>query len=268
MDWQLIPVFVAIGCVVGFLAGLLGIGGAILLVPVLTILFTHEHFPSNHIVHMAVATALATIVFTSVSSVRAHAGRGAVLWPVVWALTPGILLGSLVGPQIVAGMSSALLAAIFALFTGTSALEMLLNRKPKATRNLPGRAGLFGVGTALGMLASMVGAGGGFLSVPFLAWCNVRVHQAVATSAALGLPIAAAGTVGYIIAGLGQKNLPPYTVGYIYLPALAAIVVTSMLLAPVGVWVAHGLPVARLRRVFAALLFAVAAFMAWKAATI
>lgn len=268
MDWQLIPVLVAIGCVVGLLAGLLGIGGAMVLTPILTIILTHQHFPSTHVVHVAVATSLATILFTSVASVRAHARRGAVLWSVVWALTPGILLGSLVGPQIVAGMSSALLAAIFALFAGTSAVQMLRNKKPKATRNLPGRAGLFGVGTVIGVLASMVGAGGGFLSVPFLAWCNVRVHQAVATSAALGFPIAAAGTAGYIVAGLRQKDLPPYTVGYIYLPALAVIVVASMLLAPVGVRVAHGLPVARLRHVFAGLLFAVAAFMAWKAATI
>lgn len=267
LDWQLIPVFVAIGCVVGFLAGLLGIGGALTIIPVLTIIFTREHFPADHIVHMAIATSLATVAFTSVSSMRAHALRGAVLWRVVWGLTSGILLGSLLGPQIAAGMSSALLAAVFALFTGTSAVQMLVNRKPKSTRNLPGKPGLFAAGTAIGVLSSMVGAGGGFLSVPFMTWCNVRIHQAVATSAALGFPIAAAGTVGYIIAGWRQKDLPPYTVGYIYLPALAAIVVASMLVAPIGVRVAHGLPVARLRRIFAGLLFAIAAFMLWKAAT-
>ena len=239
MDWQLIPVFVALGCVVGFLAGLLGIGGAMTMIPILTVVFTREHFPVDHVVHMAVATSLATIVFTSISSMRAHARRGAVLWHVVWGLTPGILMGSLVGPQIVAGMSSAMLAAVFGLFTGTSAVQMLANRKPKATRVLPGKAGLFAAGSIIGLVSSMVGAGGGFLSVPFMTWCNVRIHQAVATSAALGFPIAAAGTVGYIVAGLRQKELPPYTVGYIYLPALAAIVVASMLVAPVGVKVAH-----------------------------
>jgi uncharacterized membrane protein YfcA len=182
-------------------------------------------------------------------------------------LTPGILLGSLAGPQIVAGMSSALLAALFAAFTGASAVQMLLNRKPKATRDLPGRVGLFAVGAVIGAVSSMVGAGGGFLSVPFMTWCNVRIHQAVATSAALGFPIAAAGTAGYVLAGLRQEGLPPYTVGYIYLPALAAIVVASMLLAPLGVRVAHGLPVVRLRRVFAGLLLGIAAFMLWKATT-
>jgi uncharacterized protein len=267
VDWQLIPAFVAIGCGVGFLAGRFGIGGAMMLIPVLMLIFAHEHFPSNHIVHIAVATSLATIVFTSVSSTRAHARRGAVLWRVVWGLTPGILLGSLLGPQIVAGMSSALLAALFALFAGTSAAQMLLNRRPKPARDLPGRAGLFGAGMVIGALSSMVGAGGGFLSVPFMTGCNVRIHQAVATSAALGFPIAAAGTAGYIFAGLRQEGLPPYTVGYIYLPALASIVVASMVFAPVGVRVAHGLPVARLRRVFAGMLFAIAAFMLWKAAT-
>jgi uncharacterized membrane protein YfcA len=267
VDWQLIPVFVALGCIVGFLAGLLGIGGAMSMIPILTVVFTREHFPADHVVHMAVATSLATIVFTSVSSMRAHARRGAVLWHVVWGLTPGILLGSLIGPQIVAGMSSAMLAAVFGLFTGTSAVQMLVNRKPKATRVLPGRAGLFAAGSIIGVVSSMVGAGGGFLSVPFMTWCNVRIHQAVATSAALGFPIAAAGTVGYIVAGLRQKGLPPYTVGYIYLPAVASIVVASMLVAPVGVKVAHRWPVAKLRRAFAGLLFAIAGYMLWKAAT-
>jgi uncharacterized protein len=267
VDWQLIPVFIAIGCGVGFLAGLLGIGGAIMVIPVLTVIFGREHFPPNHVVHMAIATSLATVVFTSISSTRAHAQRGAVLWHVVWGMTPGILIGSLVGPQIVAGMSSALLAAVFALFTGSSAAQLLLERKPKATRDLPGRGGLFGVGTAIGVLSSMVGAGGGFLSVPFMLWCNVRIHKVVATSAALGFPIALAGTVGYIIAGLRLQGLPPYSLGYIYLPALAAIVVASMLCAPVGVRVAHNLPVTRLRRVFAGLLLVIAAFMLWKATT-
>lgn len=267
MDWQLIPVFLAIGCGVGFLAGLLGIGGAIMVIPVLTVIFGHEHFPPNHVVHMAIATSLATVVFTSLSSTRAHARRGAVLWRVVREMTPGILLGSLIGPQIVAGMSSALLAGVFALFTGTSAVQMLLESKPKATRDLPGRAGLFGVGTAVGVLSSMVGAGGGFISVPFMLWCNVRIHKVVATSAALGFPIALAGTVGYIIAGARLQDLPPYSMGYVYLPALAAIVVASMLCAPVGVRVAHGLPVTRLRRVFAGLLLVITAFMAWKAVT-
>lgn len=267
MDWQLIPLYLAIGCVVGFLAGLLGVGGAMTMIPVLTIIFTHENFPPAHIVHIAIATSLATIAFTALSSMRAHARRGAVLWHVVWGLAPGIVVGSLVGPQFVAGMSSAALSAAFGVFAGTSAIQMLLSRKPKAVRELPGTMGLFGVGATIGVVSSMVGAGGAFLSVPFMTWCNVRIHNAVATSAALGFPIALAGTVGYIVAGSRQEGLPPYTLGYIYLPALAGIVVASMLVAPFGATLAHRWPVLKLRRAFAALLFGIAAYMLWKATT-
>ena len=267
MDWQLIPLYLMIGCVVGFLAGLFGIGGAMTMIPVLTVIFTRENFPVAHIVHMAIATSLATIAFTALSSVRAHARRGAVLWHVVWGLAPGIVVGSLIGPQLVAGMSSSALSAAFAVFAGASAVQMLISRKPKAVRDLPGRVGLFGVGATIGVVSSMVGAGGAFLSVPFMTWCNVRIHNAVATSAALGFPIALAGTVGYIVAGSRQDGLPQYTLGYIYLPALAGIVVASMLVAPLGATLAHRWPVQKLRRGFAALLFGIAAYMLWKATT-
>lgn len=267
MDWQLIPLYLGIGCIVGFLAGLLGIGGAMTMVPVLTIIFTHENFPTAHIVHTAIATSLATIAFTALSSMRAHARRGAVLWHVVWGLAPGIIFGSLIGPQLVSGMSSAALSVAFGVFAGTSAVQMLVARKPKAARELPGRVGLFGVGATIGVVSSMVGAGGAFLSVPFMTWCNVRIHNAVATSAALGFPIALAGTIGYIAAGSRQEGLPPYTLGYIYLPALAGIVVASMLVAPLGATLAHRWPVLKLRRAFAALLFGIAGYMLWKATT-
>ena len=265
MDWTPIPILVALGCIVGFLAGLLGVGGAMTIIPVLTIVFTREHFPPEHLMHMAVATSMATIAFTSISSMRAHHRRGAVLWHVVRGLAPGILLGSLLGPQIVAGMSSSALSAAFGVFAGVAAVQMLLDPKPKLTRNLPGSLGLFGVGSGIGIISSMVGAGGAFISVPFMTACNVRIHNAVATSAALGFPIAAAGTTGFIIAGLRQGGLPPYTLGYVYLPGVAAIVVASMLVAPLGVRVAHRWPVAKLRRAFACLLVLIAAYMFWRA---
>ena len=267
MDWQLLPLLLAIGCIVGFLAGLLGVGGAMTMIPVLTIIFTREGFPPEHVVHIAVATSLATIMFTSLSSMRAHARRGAVIWGVAWGLAPGIVAGSLLGPQIVAGMSSALVATLFAAFTGLAGVQMLWNRQPKPTRELPGRPGLFGVGAIIGVVSSMVGAGGAFLSVPFMMWCNVRVHNAVATSAAIGFPISAAGTIGYVVAGLRQPAMPPFTIGYVNLPALAGIVITSMATAPLGAWLAHRWPVTRLRRAFACLLFGISAYMFWKAAT-
>ena len=264
MDWTLVPIFLAIGGVVGFIAGLLGIGGGMTMIPLLTLIFSYQHFPPEHILHIAVATSLATIVFTSISSVRAHHAHDAVVWPIFWKLGPGILVGSLLGPQLVSGLSTAALSGVFAAFTAFTATRLLINLKPKRMRSLPGPMGMFAVGSGLGALSTMVGAGGAFISVPFMTACNVRIHNAVATSAALGLPIAAAGTVGYLIAGLRQPDLPPYTVGYLNLPALFSIASASMLAAPAGARMAHRWPVARLRRAFAALLYVVASFFLWK----
>ncbi|MGH8851118.1 MAG: sulfite exporter TauE/SafE family protein [Casimicrobiaceae bacterium] len=264
MDWTLVPIFLAIGGVVGFIAGLLGIGGGMTMIPLLTLIFAHQHFPPEHILHIAVATSLATIVFTSIASVRAHHAHDAVVWPIFWKLGPGILAGSLLGPQIVSGLSTAALSGIFATFAAFTATRLLRDSKPKRIRELPGPVGMFGVGGALGTLSSMVGAGGAFISVPFMTACNVRIHNAVATSAALGLPIAAAGTAGYLIAGLRQTGMPPYTVGYLNLPALFAIASASMLAAPAGARMAHRWPVGRLRRAFAVLLYCIAAFFIWK----
>jgi len=267
MDFSLIVAFVALGCAIGFLAGLLGIGGAMMMVPFLTIIFTHENFPRDQVVHLAVGTAMATIVFTSISNMHAHHRHGAVLWPVVRGLVPGILLGSLIGPLIVSGMSTALLASIFAIFAALSAVQMLWGKVPKATRELPGKLGLFGAGTGIGILSGMVGAGGAFVSVPYLERCNVKIHNAVATSAALGLPIAASGTVGFVLSGLRQPGLPAHSLGYVYMPALFCIAAASMLFAPVGAKLAHRWPVKTLKRVFACMLLGVAAFMIHKAAT-
>ena len=164
-------------------------------------------------------------------------------------------------------MSTAVLAGFFGVFVAFSATQMLLDRKPAPTRELPGKPALFGVGGGIGLVSSMVGAGGGFLSVPFMTWCNVRIHNAVATSAALGLPIAVAGTAGYVVAGLRQTGTPPHTIGYIYVPALLAIVVASVFAAPIGARAAHRWPVQRLKRAFAILLYWLAGYMLWKAAT-
>ncbi|MBK9701950.1 MAG: sulfite exporter TauE/SafE family protein [Betaproteobacteria bacterium] len=265
IDPLLIVGFVALGCVVGFLAGLLGIGGGMTMVPILTIIFTRIAFPAAHVVHMAVATSTATIIFTAISSAREHHRHGAVLWPVVAGLAPGIIAGSLFGPQVVRGMSTSALALFFGVVVAFSATQMLLDKKPKPSRELPGKLGMFGVGGAIGLVSSMVGAGGGFMSVPFMAWCNVRIHNAVATSAALGLPIAIAGTVGFVIAGLGAQDMPRYSLGYIYLPALVSIVAASMLTAPIGARTAHRWPVKKLKRAFALLLYVLAAYMLWKA---
>jgi uncharacterized membrane protein YfcA len=265
VTWALVPVYIAIGSVVGFLAGLLGIGGSLIMMPPLTLIFAHEGFPPEHILHIAVATSMATIIFTSISSVRAHASHGAVLWPVVMKLAPGILIGSLLGPQIVGLMSTAVLACVFAIFAAFTALRLLWDKKPKPTRELPGTTGLVGVGVGIGLLSSMVGAGGAFVSVPFMTACNIKLQKAVGTSAALGLPIAVAGTIGFLVAGMRQQGLPAYSLGYIYLPALLVIVSASIISAPIGARLAHQWPVAHLRRAFACLLLAISTFFFWKA---
>jgi uncharacterized membrane protein YfcA len=264
MGWTLIAMLALLGSVTGFAAGLLGIGGGMLLVPFLTLILTWQRFPAEHVVHVAIATSLATIMFTSVSSVRAHHGRSAVLWPVVWLLAPGILVGSLVGAQIAGALPTFWISLIFAGFVGFSALQMLLDRKPKASRELPKGPGMFGAGTMIGFVSSLVGAGGGFISVPFMVWSNVKMHNAVGTSAALGFPIAAAGTIGYVISGWKLTGLPAGTVGFIYVPALLAVAATSVLTAPLGAKVAHSLDTKPLKRIFAMLLFALAGYMLYR----
>jgi uncharacterized membrane protein YfcA len=265
MDWALVPLFVALGLVVGFLAGLLGIGGGMTMVPVLTMVFAAQRFPPDHLVHMAVATSTATIVFTALSSIRAHHARGAIRWPIVAAIAPGIVLGSLAGPQFAALLPTAVLATVFGAFTWFSAWQMVVDRKPAPHREMPGAVATSAVGVGIGFVSALVGAGGGFLSVPFMTWCNVKIHNAVATSAAIGLPIALAGTIGYVVAGLRQDGMPPLAVGYIYVPALACIVVASVLTAPLGARTAHSWPVGKLKKAFAALLFLLGAYMFWKA---
>jgi uncharacterized membrane protein YfcA len=256
----------ALGTATGFLAGLLGIGGGMLMVPFLTFLLSQRGVDGGVAVKMAIATSMATILFTSLSSVRAHHVRRAVRWDIVRSMAPGILAGGLLaGAGAFALVKGRGLALFFALFVGFSATQMLLNKRPAPTRQLPGPAGRSAAGTVIGFVSGLVGAGGGFLSVPFMTWCNVAIHLAVATSAALGFPIALANTVGYIVGGWSLPPALPGAFGYLYLPALAIIVCASMLTAPLGVRVAHAMNVRHLQRMFALLLYALAAYMLWKA---
>jgi uncharacterized membrane protein YfcA len=207
---------------------------------------------------------MATILFTSLSSLRTHHQHGAVLWKIVIQIAPGILLGTLLGTLLASNVPAKPLALFFAGFVCFVALQMILNFKPKPARALPGAGGVFAVGTGIGAISSLVAIGGGALTVPFLTWCNVRVQHAIGTSAAIGFPIAVGGTLGYIYNGLGHVDLPPWSLGYIHLPALAWLVPPSMLLAPVGARLAHRLPIATLKRIFACLLIALASKMLWK----
>lgn len=265
MDPGLVLALLAMGCGGGFAAGLLGIGGGMVLVPFITMVFTAKGFPPAVVVHMAIATALATIMFTSLSSLRAHHAHGAILWPVVRRFAPGLVLGSFLGPYLGRLLDTRWLALVFALFVAFSATQMLRNKKPHPARELPGPGGMFAAGGAIGTLAGLVGAGGGFISVPFMAWCNVKIHNAVATSAALGFPIALAGTLANMAYGWGQPGLPEYSVGFVYLPALAVISAASVLMAPLGARTAHRMPVGKLKRAFAIVLYALAAYMFMRA---
>jgi uncharacterized membrane protein YfcA len=265
MSVGFLAAYVVLGVGVGFLAGLLGIGGGLIQVPLLALLFARQGFPPEHLMHAAVATATATMVFTAVASAREHHRHGGVLWGVVASLAPGVVIASIVGPQIVNGLSTTAFALLFGAFVAVMATQILLDRKPRPSRQLPSRTVLAAVGAGIGLVSSMVGAGGAFLSVPFLLWCNVRLTSAVSTAAGLGLPIAIAGTIGFVIAGRDAQGMPAGSIGYIHLPALAAIVVGSMTAAPLGARATHRAPLRLLRRAFACLLYVVAASMVWKA---
>lgn len=261
----LITQLALLGLCAGFLAGLLGIGGGMVMVPFITILLSGRAVGPDLAVKMAIATSMATIIFTSISSVRAHHQRGAVRWDLVRGLAPGIVIGgALASLGVFAFLRGAWLALFFAAFAGFSATQIFLAKKPAPTRQMPATAGLIWVGGVIGFLSGLVSAGGAFISVPFMSSRNVAIHNAVATSAALGFPIALVNVVGYSISGQGVQNLPPHSFGYIWLPALGVIALCSVLTAPLGARASHKLPVRQLRRMFASVLYLLAAYMLYK----
>ena len=262
----LIVELLALGTVVGFLAGLLGVGGGMMMVPVMTWLLHQRGVDNGVAVKMAIATSMATILFTSLSSVRAHHRLGAVRWDIARSMAPGIVLGGLAaGAGAFALLKGQGLALFFAVFIGWTALKMLRDNKPKPGREMPGALGTASVGAGIGFLSGLVGAGGAFLSVPFMTWCNVPPRHAVGTSAALGFPIAAASTAGYVVAGWSLPAALPGAFGYLYLPALAIVSVASMTLAPLGARTAQRVNVKVLKRLFALLLLTLAASMLHRA---
>ena len=260
----LIAELLLLGSITGFMAGLLGIGGSLLMVPFMTWVLAKQGVAPEFIVHTAIATSLGTICFSSLSSVRAHHKRGAVRWPIVWALSPGILLGAYLGSLLATHINARPLGLVFAVFLYFSAFQMIANIKPKAARDLPAPAGLLAAGGVIGAVSGLVGAGGGFVSVPFMTWCSVSIQHAVATSAALGFPIALAGTLGYVVNGWNSPGMPAMTYGFVYLPALVVISVASVSLAPLGARAAHSMNTQALKRVFAALLIGLGTYMLWR----
>ncbi len=251
----LILVYLLAGAAAGFLAGLLGVGGGVVIVPILMFIFTTLHFPALHMMHLAIGTSLASIMFTSLSSLRAHHAHNAVRWDIVRRITPAILAGTLSGTFIASRLPAGFLKGLFILFVLYVATQLLFNLRAKPERDLPGWLGMSCMGGIIGTVSSFVGIGGGALSVPFMSACNIRVHQAIGTSAALGFPIAVAGTAGYALNGMGAAGLPEWCLGYIHLPSLAGMVIASAAIAPYGVRAAHRMPVATLKKIFAIFLY-------------
>ena len=260
---SILLIYATLGAVAGVLAGMLGIGGGLVIVPMLVFAFAWQHFPDPVVMHLALGTSMASIIFTSISSFRAHHQRGAVQWNVVCRIVPGILVGTFLGSCLAARMSTGILKGFFVVFLYYVGAQMLFNRKPEPSRQLPGWPGMFGVGSVIGVLSSLVGIGGGTLSVPFMIWCNLSLRTTIGTSAAIGFPIAVAGTVGYVYNGWHVSGLPQWSWGFIYLPALVGLVCSSVMTAPLGVRLAHSLPVERLKRIFSFVLFVVATRMAY-----
>ena len=255
---EIVLIYLLLGSAAGLLAGLLGVGGGIVLVPGLLLVFAAQGIDSPATVHTAIATSLACIVFTALSATRAHHTRGAVDWAIVARMTPGLILGAALGTVLADALSGPVLQRVFGALAMLVALRMLApSRNPNGRFPLPGTGGLTTAGGVIGSISSLMGIGGGSLTVPFLAVCRVPMVRAVGTSSACGLPLALAGTVGYAITGLDAPATMPGSAGYVLLPAAACIVVASMSFAPLGARLAHRLPAAGLKRCFGVLLFVV-----------
>ena len=246
--------FLVLGGFVGFLAGLLGIGGGGLMVPVLSTLFLWQGVATENVVHLALGTSMASIIVTSFSSILAHNAKKAVLWDIVKTMVPGIITGTFVATFLVAYMSSLYLALFFSLFMAIVSLQMFINKQPKPSRQIAGKAGLITAGSTIGAISALVSIGGGSMTVPYLTWQNINIKKAIGTSAAIGLPISIAGTLGYVLNGWGIDAGLDYTYGFVYLPAVILISITSFVTAPYGAYLAHQLNVSTLKKVFALLL--------------
>ena len=255
--------YFATGACVGFLAGLLGIGGGMALVPVLAAMFTAQHLTPEHTVHLALGTGMASIMFTSSASVRTHHRLGGVDWAMVRRMGPAMVTGTLLATTLSGWLPQRALALAFAVIVVAGATQILIGRKPAASGVSLGTPALVAIGLAIGAVCGLVSAGGAFMTVPFMLFCGVAMTTAIGTGAALGVPVAVMGTLGYVISGWQVASLPPFAFGFVYGPALLGIVAGSVLTAPWGARMAHRLPLAALRRIFAGLLYVLAARMAW-----
>lgn len=252
-----------LGMVSGVLAGLFGIGGGLVIVPVLVVLFTAHGIPTNLVMIMAIATSLAAIILTATSSVLAHHRLGSVVWDKVFALAPGIILGAIVGAAVAGHINAVFLRAIFIIFLLYVGMQMALEAQPTIGSSNYSRKVDFWVAGAIGLLSSLVGIGGGTLTVPYLVHCRYPMRNAVAIASASGLPIAIAGTLSYMVLGMDAPSLPAGSFGYVYLPSFFGVAIGSVFTAPLGAKLAHKLPAQHLKRYFSLLIFVLAAKLMW-----
>ncbi len=246
--------FLGLGALVGFVAGLLGVGGGGIMVPILTAMFLSRGIPVDKVVHLALGTSMASIIATSIASLRAHHARGNINWGIVKAMSPGIVLGTFLATCLAVNARSFQLAVFFSLFMAYVSAQMFFDRKPEPGRRLAGESGLLLAGAFIGAISALVSIGGGSLTVPYLVWQNLDIRKAIGTSAAIGLPISLAGTAGYVANGWSMTPASAHALGFVYVPAVVLIAMASSVTAPHGARLAHRLPVRMLKRVFASLL--------------
>ena len=276
-------IFLIIGALAGFAAGLFGVGGGTIIVPLLFIVFTQMGYPTDVVMHLALGTSLATIIITSISSLMAHNKKDGVLWSVFKNLTPGMALGSFFGAGIAGQISGLYLQLIVGVFLLWVAFNMFISGKKKAAVNannvgntnnvsnahddnmaLPSKPKQLAAGGVIGIASAIFGIGGGSLTVPYLTRYGVVMQKAVGTSAACGLPIAIAGALGFMIFGIQQAVTVPNTIGFVHIYAFLGISIMSFFTAKVGAKVAHMLSSELLKRCFSVLLFAVGCFFLYK----
>lgn len=258
----IVVLYLLTGAVAGFAAGLLGIGGGLIIVPALYFIFSAQAYPEQYLMHMALTTSLATIIFTSISSTLAHQRKKAVLWPVVLILGPGIIIGSWCGGLFASALDSSLLASVFAVFELLVAINLLLKKQPARQQTEINALAATGGGLIIGFISTIVGIGGGTMTVPFLHWFNVSMRNAVATSAACGFPVAVIGTLSFIYASYDQPLSDQLTsFGYLQPYALLIIASSSFIFAPSGARMAHAVSEKTLRLIFAGILLCLSATM-------
>jgi uncharacterized membrane protein YfcA len=253
--------YFTVGCVAGLCGGVLGIGGGLIVVPALATLFALQHIAESLVMPLALGTSLASIAFTSISSMRAHHARRAVDWTLVRQMVPGLICGAILGAMSSGWFSTGVLKVLFLAFAVTATTLMLRAEQPQATRRLPGPAPLFATGSAIAGISTLVGCGGASMAVPFMTRCAVPMRSAIGSASAFGLPVALAGTAVYIFNGWHTAGLPPLSLGFVHMPALLAIAAGSALYVPLGAALSHRMPVASLKKCFAIVIYAVAAKM-------